>query len=107
MVLFYTFLSDVNAQQVYDVNITNNSVEVKPWGMNSSYELFNNAYDPGQLDVNGMEFSDDSPMTNGSGMRAYNDYQEVWGSVMPSSSHNALTPLVSAFPFKTILLVRP
>ena len=95
VVSFFIFQLDVNAQQVYDVNITNNSVEVKPWGLNSGYDLFNNAYDPGELDENGMEFSDDSPMTNGSGARAQSDYQEVWGSTMPSISNDVMTPQLS------------
>ena len=86
---------------VYDVNLTNNTIDVKPWGMNSAYDLFNNAYDSGQFDNSDYMLSDDSPMDTpgadgGTGYgAAYDDFGTTSSFTPPTGSHEVFTPLLS------------
>lgn len=62
MVLSYIFPSRSNAQ-VYDVNITNNGVDVSVTSLpNNAYDFSNSLYDPNQFESSDMHFGDDSPM---------------------------------------------
>lgn len=96
VVLSYIAPLDVNAQ-VYDVNITNNGVDVNVTSLpNNAYDFSNSLYDANQFDTTDIQFGDDSPLdtysASGDGGVPYGqsvaDFQSISQANPPTSTVN-------------------